>query len=321
MELIKRVWVKLRELMGKKLVRQLFYIGVVVLSLAFMGYALAGNWSSLKNQSWHINPFYALAAIALYPLGMLPTAAAWHWLLRAFNVRKPFALNLRLFALSSLPKHIPGVVWYVTSRTLMYEEHGVNAGIALGATAVESGLLALSGFITALSILALKADLPGNLTVLRYLAPLSVILLGMIIVLAPGASRWLEKLIKRWKPETPALTFDRLSLIASLAWMFAAWSGGGVLLWIMTRALTPVNLVLLPVMIGVWGAAGAVSLTIGVGIQGLGLREVTLGALLSMFIPPILAIVLVIAFRLALTLGEFLWVGIISVVIRDTKTG
>jgi len=50
-----------------------------------------------------------------------------------------------------------------------------------------------------------------------------------------------------------------------------------------------------------------VSLTIGIAIQGFGIREITLGALLSTIMPPLFAIVLAIAFRLLLTAGNYAW--------------
>ena len=91
--------------------------------------------------------------------------------------------------------------------------------------------------------------------------------------------------------------------------MFIAWAGGGLILFALVQAVNPLNWSLLPVMIGTWGAAGAVSLTIGIGIQGLGIREVTLGALLSLVMPTLTAIMIAVAFRLVLTIGEVIWVA------------
>jgi hypothetical protein len=310
---LKELWHFLQSAMQKKFVRQSFYIGMVIISLAFIAYAIANNWMLLKSQKWQINPIYMILAVILFPVGMFPSAAGWHWLLNAFNTKKPFMVNLRVYALSSLPKHIPGLVWYVTSRTLLYEENGVSANVVLSATATETALLALSGFITAILIFSLQSDLPSQFAILRILAPLSVIGLVMLFIWAPGGTRLLDKLIKRYKKDAQALQLRRSALFVSLGWMFIAWIGGGSLLWILVKSITPIGLELLPMMIGIWGAAGAVSLTIGIGIQGLGLREVTLGAILSLVISPISAIVVAIAFRLALTLGEFLWVFILSV--------
>jgi hypothetical protein len=314
---LKQLWHSLRNVLQKKQIRQLIYLGIVLISIAFIAYAIKTNWAQLKSQEWHINAIYAVLAVLLYPLGMIPAAAAWHWLLRAFNKQKPFLLNLRLYAISSLPKHIPGLVWYITSRTLLYEENGINADIILMATATETLMLAMSGFISAILIFSLRADLPDQFAVLRYLAPLSIIGLVMLFVWAPGGTRLLDKLFKRWRKDDQSIVVQRSALLVGLGWMFLAWVGGGFLLWLLIRAISPISLELLPMMIGIWGAASAISLTIGIGIQGLGLRELTLAALLSLIITPIIVIIVAVAFRLVLIIGEFLWVFLITIFIRD----
>jgi hypothetical protein len=316
---LKQLWHSMRTALQNKKNRQLIYLGIVLLSVVFIAYAVKTNWAQLKNQEWHINAIYAVLAVILYPVGMIPTVAAWHWLLRAFNTKKPFLLNLRLYAISSLPRHIPGLVWYITSRTLLYEEHGVNASIILMSTATETIMLAMSGFISAILIFSLRADLPDQFAILRYISPLSIVGLVMIFVWAPGGTRLLDKVLKRWRKSDQSIVLSRPALLVSLGWMFLAWVGGGILLWLLIRAITPISLDLLPMMIGIWGAAGAISLTIGIGIQGLGLRELTLAALLSLIISPITAIVVALAFRLVLTIGEFFWVFLISVFIREKQ--
>src|SRR4030065_1400075 len=116
-EMVNKLWDILQRNMQKKVVRQALYVGIVLISLAFIGIVIRSNWAQLKAQPWHINIIYLVLAAVLYPIGMFPTVAAWHWLLKAFNAQKPYLLNLRLYAQSSLPRHIPGMVWYVSRRS------------------------------------------------------------------------------------------------------------------------------------------------------------------------------------------------------------
>jgi len=319
MAFLVKLWNFIQHSLQKKRVRQILYVFILLLSLAFIVYAIVTNWAELSSQEWQIDLIFVVLAIALYPIGMLPTAAAWHWLLRALGVQKPFILNLRLYALSSLPRHIPGLVWYVTSRTLLYQEKGVGTGIVLAATAGETVLLAVSGFISATLYFTTRAAILEQAALLRIVIPLAVVVLVAFLALAPSGIRLLENLLQRWQKSESVVHFYRPALWVCLGWMFVAWAGGGGLLWFLTRAIAPIGWELLPVMVGIWGAAGAVSLTIGIGIQGMGLREVTLGAMLSTVISPLAAVLVAVAFRLALTLGEFIWVFLISVATRQRK--
>jgi hypothetical protein len=129
----------------------------------------------------------------------------------------------------------------------------------------------------------------------------------LLIISIPLVNRLLPYFLRRRGiSEIPQIQQRRL--IVTLLLMFIAWFGGGLILFVLAQSIYPLGWEMLPAMIGAWGAAGAISLTIGIGIQGLGIREITLGGLLSLLMPPIFAIILAILFRLVLTAGEFLWV-------------
>jgi len=312
LNLVKHIWQILQQSMQKKKVRQLMYIGTILVSLLFIGYAIGSHWTELHYQEIEVDPIYAILAVVLYPLGSLPTTLAWHLILQALGVRTSFRVNLRYYAQSLLPRHIPGLVWYITSRTLLYQEQGVGAGVVLGATALESILMALSGFC--LSVLYFTSQM-NSLTqhpALQVLIPISVIMVVIIMVWAFGGVRWLEKKLKHWQKESNGgFHLEHQALWSSLGWMFLAWVGGGILLWMLVRAIAPIDWRYLPAIIGIWGTTGGVSLTLGLGVQGMGLREITLGAMLSTLISPLMAVAVAIAFRLVLMVAELIWVFII----------
>ena len=97
---------------------------------------------------------------------------------------------------------------------------------------------------------------------------------------------------------------DILGLLSAYA---VAWIAGGVLLYILIGALYPLAVTMLPAVIGAWAGASAMGLIAAYLIQGLGVREVTLAAILSVFMPLPVAIVTSVLFRLVLTAGEVVW--------------
>jgi uncharacterized membrane protein YbhN (UPF0104 family) len=309
-------WKRFSQLMRKKSVWRGFYFLVIAVSLAFIAYALYKNWNELKAQKWTINYYYIVLAVALFPIGMLPTVAAWHKLLEALGVKKKFSKNLYIYAISSLPRHIPGLVWYVSSRTLMYQEEGVTAGIVLVATALEVALLAITGFVTSTLLMLSGSAVLEQFSFLNYIIPVALILgLGLVLSM-PVINKLLPRLFKRWKVEqVPRIHYG--NLIVSMIWMFVAWFGGGMLLFLLVRGFTPLAWYYYPVMVGAWGMASGIGLTIGIGISGMGLREVTLGALLSLVVSPLTAVVGAVGFRLVITLGEFIWVFLFALLTKS----
>lgn len=307
---------KLFQVMKNKPMQRVFYILVILISLGFIAYATYANWNELKAYQWELNYPYIIFSVILFPVGMLPAVAAWHKLLEALGVKLGYVRDLRIYAISSLPRHIPGLVWYVSSRAMLYKEEGVAAGIIMAATGAEVFLHAVTGFLMSVLLLVRSSGAIEKYSALRYVIPIALLLLIGLLLSPPVFNRLLPRLVKRWNfDQIP--TIQRNSLIACLLWLIPAWSGGGFLLFLLVHGLSPINWSYLPVMIGIWALASAIGLTVGIGVSGMGLREVTLGALLSLVIPPITAIVAAIAFRLVLIVGEFLWVMIFVWIIKS----
>jgi hypothetical protein len=97
---------------------------------------------------------------------------------------------------------------------------------------------------------------------------------------------------------------DVLSLLGLSA---LAWIGGGLVLYVLANAVMPVPPTYIPALIGAWAASGAVSLSAGLLVSGMGLREVTLTVLLGSLVPLPVAVAISVLFRVLLMLGEFVW--------------
>jgi hypothetical protein len=160
----------------------------------------------------------------------------------------------------------------------------------------------------------IKAD-DGRFLPLQIAAFLAVIVILVFLFWSPAFNSLLARLQSRWEIQQP-IQIAKREMILSLFWMFIAWIGGGFLLFTLARGFLPLDWSHLPSMVGIWGGAGAISLSLGALIQGMGLREITLAALLSSIMPMLHAIVISIAFRLALTVGEILWVAIFAWITR-----
>ncbi len=287
--------------------RRWLYGIVAILSVAFIGRAILTNWAMLSRQTWHLDWRFVVLSILLYPLGMLPTVIAWHMLLRSLNIPVSFLDNLHFYSLSILPRHIPGGVWYVSSRSMLYQDIGISGTRIVVATGIETILLSLTGAITSLLWFSLTKTVNERFRPLQIIALLAAIGIIVFLLWTPSFNRILQRIQRRWE-FLQHIQIKQKEILISLLWMFVAWIGGGLLLFLLASGFLQINWQLLPNIIGVWGGSGAISLSLGALIQGMGLREITLGALLSTMMPLLDAAVIAIAFRLTLTAGEILWI-------------
>jgi hypothetical protein len=306
-KLLDSFWNSLNSAYQNQKTRRYMFFVILLVSIGFIALALITNWNEFSSQEINFDYRYIILAVIIYPAGMLPTAFSWHTLLRTIGIRLPFRTNLRIFSLSALPRHIPGFVWYISSRSLLYKEENIGAGRIVTASAADIILLALTGFLSALMLLVSGIGISQEISTVRTGALIALPILLLLIISIPLVNRLLPYFLqRRGVSEIPQI--HQGYLVITLLVMFIAWAGGGLILFVLSQAIYPLSWSFYPAMIGAWGAAGAVSLTIGIGIQGLGIREITLSAILSLIMPPVIAIILAVVFRLVLTAGEFLWV-------------
>jgi hypothetical protein len=277
---------------------------MLVASLSFLIYAVYIGWDALQAHFRHLNFWLLGAALLLYPIGFLPSLWNWHAVMSRIGGCRDFRTNMRLYSLSCLPKRIPGAIWYISSRVVLYRECQVSYATTLVATAIETTFLALTGFL--IYLLSLGTGLAELDYRLRD-AIIAVLILALAVPLwAPLLRRGLRWLQVRTGALTP-VEFGSSDALRLLGISGLGWIGGGLLLYILANSVAPLPPTQLPDLIGSWGAAGAVSLTAGLLIQGMGLREVTLAVLLSNYMPLSVAAVVSLLFRLLLTGGEFVW--------------
>ncbi len=301
---------RLARLVRQRRVRIWLNVIALLLVMVFLAYGVYSNWNELQEYDWTADYRYLLLAIAVYGLCFAAVLLAWHRVMAGIGAMRSMRVNARIFCYSSLPKRIPGVVWYIAGRVMFYQDEGVAPSVTVLGTILETMLLIASGLIVYLASLLFgvpagsRQDFPPAVALL-LLIPLLAVLHPAILNRIVG---WLLRKL-HYEGEI-GLTFKTsvgLVLTYCLAWIL-----GGIDLYLLTNAVYPVSPRLLPAIVGAWAAAGAVSFVASYLIQGMGVTEVTLAALLSRFLPLPVSIVVVILFRLLLTISEVGWALLVA---------
>lgn len=266
----------------------------------------------------------------LYTLSILTTALAWVRLLRA--MRQPAGLTrlLPILATTQFGKYLPGNVAQHIGRIALARGIGVQMSPALLSVAYEL-LLALvaSAHIGALTLLWAPPAALLQLQIIQYRVPLLVVVtVGALValLLAPRVAIWVTHL-RNPAPEEAIAAPARLNLDpATVGSCYALYASSFVMigygLWLVAGSLTLTG-ALMPgpvFFIGAFASSWILGFVAPGAPAGLGIREAMLSAWLSAVLPPVEVVLLVVALRIATTLGDlvnFIWGSVLMLRQRD----
>lgn len=307
--------------MNKLILRALGMLAAVAAAVYFVRYALhalAGrDLSGLLDR-----PVIIAAALLtlLYVLLIPTTALAWTWLLHALRQPVRYRRMLPILATTQFGKYLPGNVAQHIGRIALARGSGVQLPAALFSVAYEMLLMLVAcAHLSALTLLWAPPAALARWSISAYRVPLLVlvtVLAAIALLLAPRAAARLARYraVRRGEPDyqPPALHLN-LRTVLMCYLIYAAnfcLVGGG--LWLLAHALlagsapTPS----LAFLTGAFASSWILGFVAPGAPAGLGIREAILSAWLDGALPPAQIVLLVIALRIATSVGDlinFIW--------------
>ncbi len=269
----------------------------------FLGLSLRHDWDTIRAFHWQLNWGYLVIQAILHTLAMGTMFIAWHYTMRRLLNRGQWRTNFRIFSVSMLARRVPIPIWYVGSRVYLYRERQTSTTIVLTATALETALIAVSGVMWYVMLLPwysytqhwawwILLALTGVFSLVLLLRP------GLLIDLTNLALRLLKR------PSIPVTITRRDLLLWGLLYL-VTWFLDGLGLYYTVAAFMasppPVTSV-----IGVSTVSALVALAT-MALPTFLLKEITTGALLSVWMPVSAGVVISILYRLLQTIVETLW--------------
>jgi hypothetical protein len=245
-----------------------------------------------------ISPTMFLTTSLLYAVILTLAVIGWGWIIGMVSGNWQWGRHARIYCLTTITRRIPGTIWYLIGRIVMYERLQVPRSLTAIASGLEFAAIVLGGLLVAV--------ITWPFVLNRYdISPLWFVgglMLG-VILFNPVI---LRMIIRRLHPQSGMLSLHYRSMMGWIFLYAGIWSGGGVILFVLTRTVHPTPVTMLPVIIGVWATAGVVATLLSFVPMGLG-QELTLTALLSPFVGPAEAIIIALFMRGVLTLNEVVW--------------
>lgn len=274
----------------RKVIRYGVYFawGIGILFILWSGWRNLDQILPLIHQASFTHIF---VAILYYLFGLVSAILLWLTIIRTFSRGKELLQDLKIYCVTFAARRLPGTIWYVGGRMILYQKIGVSKTIILLASLIEfivgyvaAGIIGLGTFIF------IQQNFPSILWTISIV----VVVSGSIVVI-PSLFRKLLKESK-WLPYFLANTKDWLIWIISAISM---WVFGGIMVIQLVKIFKPeISQDDQLFVIGAWAFSGLAGLLTYFLPSSLGATEFTLTIFLTQLLPLSLAGAVALATRL-----------------------
>lgn len=285
-------------------------VGFVIFWLCLIGYIIYLGWQSKSELVYFVNNANWSQSLFVFPIylaTLVLASAIWTLIMQTMSASLTWWRHICIYFVTLMTRRIPGTVWYIGGRVVLYKRLGVS-GIK---TATGSGIELIISFV-ANSILAMLF-LPFGLGLSKFwYIPFGFASLIGLLVLEPSIlskimiklKRPLPKPIERWR--IAIWLFLRMTLVLT----------GGLMIFQTIRVFLPLTKEVLFLVLGARAISGAASMLSFFLPSSMAIYDMTMFAFLATIMPPSLATVVIALVKLYTTIFEILFGLIFYVIIR-----
>lgn len=275
-------------------------------------------WNGWRNRDY-IRPllenaeyFYITYAILWYVLCLLVSILLWLLVIKTFSSQANWWKNIQIYAITFSARRLPGTIWYVGGRMLLYQNIGISKSVVLSASLLEFIVGYVAAGIVGLSFLFVAIRKSSFL--------FSVIILGLI---TGGMILFFSNLFRKLTKSIRAVPQIRATIIDWLSWIISAlamWILSGLMVTQFIKILQPdLNTKNMFFIIGAWAMSGLAGLLTYFLPSSFGATEFSLTLLLSQILPLPLAGAVAITVRIfTLVMDILLSVFFLPFLIRES---
>ena len=286
--------------------------GLLAVAAGLAVYGLASQWdevhAALAKLAWY--DVAGAAACVIAGLGCM--LLAWRALLAGLGSALPLPAAIRVMFIGQLGKYVPGAVWALAAQVELARDYDVPRRRSTAASLVGMAVTLVVGLIAAGVMLPLtSAHAAGHYWWVLAVTPLAV------ACLHPRVIKFGLNLALRVLRRPPLEeTVGAAAMARALAWTTLGWLCYGAHAWFLvsdfagkggTEADKGVHTFALA--LGGYALAWAVGFLIIFFPGGIGPREVALIAVLAPVMPSASALVVALASRVVMTIGDLVWAG------------
>lgn len=279
---------------------------VAVIFLGFLGWALVGRWSEVKDVVGDLT----IRALALSLLAALLafwcTYMSWRAILTDFGHPVPASSGLRIFFVGQLAKYLPGKVWPAVTQMRLGREYDVPGRSSVAAVLITM----LMGVGTGVLVTGCLLPVLGGEAFDRYWWTLLVLPIAVVVLWPAVLNAMLRTATRVLKRDPMPEPLTATGVAKSAGWSLASWLLFGVHLWVLLVDLGVSSPELIGWSIEAFAGSWVIGFLLALVPVGVGPREVALVVLLGPAVGAPIALVAAVVSRLLMTAADVIWPGI-----------
>jgi glycosyltransferase 2 family protein len=279
-------------------------IGLLVLVVGLAVWGLASQWTAVQAALHKLSLWHVAGALGCVLGGLGCMMLAWRTLLADLGSRLPLPAAIRVMFLGQLGKYVPGAVWAVAAQVELAKDYDVPRRRSVTASLVGMA----TTLVVALVMTGVMLPLTSTGAVRKYWWVLAITPLA-IACLHPRVVKYTLNLVLRVARREPLEQVNSLPGMArALGWTCCGWIFYGLHAWLLISSFDHGStLHVLALSFGAYALAWSVGFLIIFFPGGIGPREAVLVAVLSPVMPAASALIVALASRIVMTLGDLLW--------------
>lgn len=256
---------------------------------------------SLFKFHWQFRADFLFLFVVFHYLAMLAQTTAWHLMMTHMTGVKRLWLDFQIYTISLVSRRIPGPVWYIGSRFALYPPKQVSSKIIAIVTGLEFGLIGFAGiicYIIFLPFYSLSYNWPWQIF-------LGVGLLALFLfIFKPGIVIDLTNLLLKVLHRDPVSgNISRIDLLIWLFVYFLTWCLDGASLYFWIKSVVPASPGFMDIL-GISTISALVSYVAQFLPSGFALKEITMSAMLGIWIPTSVGLIVALGYRIVMLLVE-----------------
>jgi hypothetical protein len=238
-----------------------------------------------------------------YAIAIGAVAIGWHLIMYYVGEQHNLLLNIKIYVYTLVARRMPGTLWYVAGRAILYQRLGISGRVTTLASGIEIVLGIVAGFMVGLPALFLQLGLSWvSIAVFTFIEAI-----GLVILYPPLLCKLLSLFSYYVDPKS-------ITIRTVLAWLcsyVSMWISGGIMTCTVVAALYPLSWGQIPTIISLWSLTGVISYSVFLLPSNLGATEIALSVMLSHIIPLPIAVATAILVRILTTVFDIGWSSLI----------